>query len=124
MNNSKFDLILNDVKKCNKDYNDFIGKKKFLDYSQTQFESEMEKKYTLLYNSYKTIFKQCITGNMDISVFTYMISKAKDINKNKISEYDASVSVGEKLVDTFVKPILEKEKEKETGKQNQKKNSE
>ena len=45
---------------------------------------------------------------MDPTVFSYMISKAKDIQRNKISNHDASKDVGQKLVDTFIKPNLKK----------------
>ena len=48
---------------------------------------------------------------MDIEVITFMINKANEIKKNKVSNYDASVKVGEKLVDKFIKPHLDKEKE-------------
>ena len=46
-----------------------------------------------------------------IEVITFMINKAKEIKKNKVSNYDASVKVGEKLVDKFIKPHLDKDKE-------------
>ena len=45
---------------------------------------------------------------MDLNVITYMINQAKEIQKNKISNHDASVNVGQKLVDTYIKPNLEK----------------
>ena len=48
---------------------------------------------------------------MDIEVITFMINKAKEVQKNKVSNYDASVKVGEKLVDKFIKPHLDKDKE-------------
>ena len=38
-----------------------------------------------------------------------MINQAKDIKKNKISNHDASVKVGEKLVDKYVKPHMDKD---------------
>ena len=46
---------------------------------------------------------------MDINVLTYMINQAKNIKNNKISQEDASVKIGEKLVDTYVKPLIDKE---------------
>ena len=36
-----------------------------------------------------------------------MIEKAKAVQKKKMSKFEASKKVGEKLVDTFVKPKIE-----------------
>ena len=41
-------------------------------------------------------------------MITVMINYAKRVKKNKISNHDASVKVGEKLVDKFIKPMLKK----------------
>ena len=42
-----------------------------------------------------------------ISEFTCLRCK-----KNKVSNHDASVKVGQKLVDTFIKPNMDKDKKK------------
>ena len=62
------------------------------------------KKYTELSRS---SFVQGGIGELDNTVFTYMIEKAKAVQKNKMSNFEASKQVGEKLVDTFIKPKLE-----------------
>ena len=45
---------------------------------------------------------------MNIEMITVMFNKAKEVKKNKISNYDASVKIGEKLVEKFIKPELKK----------------
>ena len=50
----------------------------------------------------------CIDGSMDIERLTYMINMIKQAKSNSISEHDASVEVGQRLVDDFVKPSLNK----------------
>ena len=47
----------------------------------------------------------CI-GGMDIERLTYMINMVKKVKSNEISDHDASVKVGERLVDEFVNPKL------------------
>ena len=64
----------------------------------------MVKDYSYIKNNFASIFTQCITGHMDLNVIPYMINQAKEIQKNKLSNHDASVNVGQKLVDKFVKP--------------------
>ena len=38
-------------------------------------------------------------------MFEFMIHKAKSVQNNKMSNYEASKQVGEKLVDKFIKKI-------------------
>ena len=106
-----YDLILSISKNILNDYNQFINKKDFKNLKYNEFKKLMEEKYTDFMKENNAIFTQCISGNMDIKILSYMITQAKQIQKNKISNYDASVKVGEKLVDTFIKPKLNDKKE-------------
>ena len=45
-----------------------------------------------------------------MNMFSFMINKAKSVKKNNLSSFDASKQVGEKLVDSFIKPKLDKDK--------------
>ena len=102
--NLDYDRILNEVKKLNKCCNDYKNKKNYKELSDKEFENNMKNEFSYIETNLNSIFKQCISGHMDIAVLTYMINQAKDIKKNKISNHDASVNVGQKLVDKFVKP--------------------
>ena len=101
-----YDLILSQVKELTKKYNQFINKKNYKDLSHDEFKKKMEDEYSYLNTNNKSIFTKTIEGQIDLTIFSYMVNKAKDIQKNKISNHDASVDVGQKLVDTFVKPNL------------------
>jgi hypothetical protein len=103
-----YDLILSQVKELSKKYNQFINKKIYTDLSHEEFTTKMEVDYNYLNTNNKSIFNKTIEGRIDLTIFSYMINKAKDIQKNKISNHDASVDVGQKLVDAFVKPNLPK----------------
>jgi len=106
-----YNLILKQSKELLSDYNDYSSKKKFKEYDYEKFESEMITTYSYLHKNINTIFNLCICGDMNLKILTYMINSAKDIKKNKISNYDASVKVGNVLVDTFVKPKINDNKE-------------
>ena len=103
-----YDKLLVDIKKLHKDCKDYSNKKKYNELSQTEFEEKMVNEYSYIKNNFSSIYTQCISGHMDLNVITYMINQAKQIQKNKLSNHDASVNVGQKLVDTFIKPNLDK----------------
>ena len=103
-----YDKLLVDIKKLHKDCKDYSNKKKYNELSQTEFEEKMVNEYSYIKNNFASIYTQCISGHMDLNVITYMINQAKQIQKNKLSNHDASVNVGQKLVDTFIKPNLDK----------------
>ena len=107
-----YDIVLRQAKELLSDYKDYSNKKKFKNHTAESFEDEMNGKYGYLKNNVGTIFNSCLKGDMNLKVLTYMINQAKQLKKNNISKHDASVNVGQVLVDTFVKPNLDKEKEK------------
>jgi enolase len=63
-------------------------------------------KYPKLSNEYPMIFKKACEPNFDFSKFVWMTNMVHDINKNEITQHDASVKVGERLVDEYVKPLI------------------
>jgi hypothetical protein len=101
-----YDLILSQVKELSKKYNQFINKKNYKELSHGEFKKKMETEYNYLNTNNNAIFNKTIEGHIDLTIFSYMINKAKDIQTNKISNHDASVDIGQKLADTFVKPNL------------------
>ena len=108
--NVNYDKLLVDIKNLHKDCKDYSNKKKYNDLSQKEFEERMIQEYSYIKNNFDSIYTQCLSGHMDLNVITYMINQAKQIQKNKLSNHDASVNVGQKLVDTFIKPKLENNK--------------
>ena len=107
-----YDKLLLEIKALNNECKEFEKNKGiYKDLSKNEFHLKLQQKYTNININYNSIFQQCINNLMDIEVITFMINKAKEVQKNKVSNYDASVKVGEKLVDKFIKPHLDKEKD-------------
>ena len=97
-----YNLILSQSTELNLESKD-ISEDKF-----KQFESEMILKYNYLYENVNTIFLLSIKGTMDINMLKFMIKQASAIKTNSISNHDASVKVGNELVDKYVKPLIKK----------------
>ena len=107
-----YDKLLLEIKSLNNECKEFQKNKGiYKDLSKKEFHLKLQQKYININTKYNSIFQQCINDVMDIEVITFMINKAKEVQKNKVSNYDASVKVGEKLVDKFIKPHLDKDKE-------------
>lgn len=70
------------------------------------FQNKMKTTYKTLYDSHPAIFKIAISPSYDYDRLKYMLEMADKIKKNKITEHDASVKVGEVLVNELVKPQL------------------
>ena len=117
MNSStNYDQILEDVKQINKKFSKYKNKSDYTSMSFEDFKNQMEKEHNDLHSSLNFIFNRAVSGNLDTNVFTYMIKKAKAVQKNKMSNFDASKQVGQKLVDTFVKPSTDKDTSPSTDK--------
>jgi len=107
-----YNLIYQQSKSLIDNYKDYKSNKKFKKYDEDTFKSEMENTYSYLNNNAKSIFNLCLTGKMDLQILYYMINQAKNIKNKTISSYDASVKVGEKLVEKIVKPKIDKNENK------------
>ena len=75
--------------------------------SETYSVSKLEVEFKDLFEIYPSIFKMACEGNMDFVRLKYMLQMIDNVKQNKISEHDASVDVGQKLVDEIVKPDLD-----------------
>ncbi len=102
-----FDKILFEAKSIIEDNKKFKNKKDFKKLNSVEFSDLLDKKYIYLKTNVPSIYKQCIEETMDLEVLSFMINQAKDIKKNKISNHDASVKVGEKLVNKYIKPHID-----------------
>ena len=68
----------------------------------------LTEKYSDFSMNYPVIFLKTLDGGLDMEQFTYMVNMASSVEEDKITQHDASVKVGEKLVDQYVKPSLQK----------------
>lgn len=105
-----YTLIYEQSKDLLNNYKDYKSNKKFKDYDDEKFKSEMTNTYSYLNTNAKSIFNLCLTGKMDLQMLYYMINQAKNIKNETMTSHEASIKVGEKLVEKIIKPKLEKDK--------------
>ena len=99
-----FNLLYDQSKCLLENYKDYKSNKKFKNYDENKFESEMANTYSYLYTNAKSIFKLCLSGKLDLQVLYFMINQAKNLKNNTISPEEASKKVSEKLIEKIVKP--------------------
>jgi len=104
-----YNLIYEQAKDLLDDYKKYKLNKKIKKYDEEAFKSEMENNYIYLYKNARSIFSLCLTGKMDLQILYYMINQAKNIYNETITSEDASIKVGEKLLE-IIKPKIDKNK--------------
>ena len=67
---------------------------------------------------YPIIFKKIIENTLNNEEFVMMMNMMRKIQNEELSEHDASVQVGQHLVDKFVKPMINKDKNNEENNSN------
>lgn len=78
-------------------------------FNKVSFLSETKKSMNLLDNCYDCIWKVIENDSFcdkDMNRLNYMVSMAIQVKNKEIKEHDASVKVGQVLVDDIVKPQL------------------
>jgi hypothetical protein len=78
--------------------------------SNEDFEAAMTSKFPYLAENAKTLFSRCCTGDMDDTKINYMINMMRKVISGKKSEHDASVNIGQRLVDEYVMPLIKDKK--------------
>ena len=73
-----------------------------------KFDELVKLNHTEFIEQYPTIYQKLKDNTLDEEKLQYMLDMITDINSKKTSEFDASVQVGQKLVDHYVKPKLNK----------------
>ena len=74
------------------------------------------KKYKYINTDYAFLYNIMINYDLndntkkEVDILNQMLSKIQDINDKKISKKKGEEQLGQVLVDTYVKPMLEKEK--------------
>ena len=76
-------------------------------YTKEQFKNNMAPKYKFLVDNYDAIFKIACGDNYNHIRLKYMLRIASKVQKGDMEEKDASVAVGQILVDEIVKPQLD-----------------
>jgi hypothetical protein len=83
------------------------SKREFRDMDRTQFVDAMKVKYEFLFTNSATLFERVMQGDLNMQQFDYMLSMLDKVNDGA-DYHETSVEVGQKLVDVYVKPMLDK----------------
>ena len=73
-----------------------------------KFKTQMQTEFNFLYKNYEPIFNISLTNSYDYNRLAKMLNLANKVKNNVLSEHQASVQVGQILVDDIVKPQMDK----------------
>lgn len=65
-------------------------------------------KYPEFFEKYEVLSNSVFENEFDLNTFKYLWRQKEMVDNNKLSQHDASVKVGSKLVDDYVKPLINK----------------
>jgi len=83
-----------------------LKRSEYRDMTIETFTEQMKMKFDYLFTNSSTLFERCIKGDLNMDQFNYMISMIDKVNAGK--DYQSvSQEVGQKLVDIYVKPLIE-----------------
>jgi len=83
------------------------SRRDYVGYSKNEFSDAMSIKYTYLHTNSKTLFERCIQGDLNLGYLDYILGMIQKVNGG--SDYNTvSQEVGQKMVDIYVKPMLDK----------------
>ena len=77
---------------------------------QQEFETAMTAKFSYLAENAKTLFSKCCNGEIDDEKIAYMIAMMRKVISGNKTEHDASVKIGQRLVDEYVMPLIKDKK--------------
>ena len=92
-----------------KDMIDKYNNKEILqELSNSEFKTKLELEFKRLNENFPAIFVKVLKGTLEIERLQFMLKMIGEINTNKVSKHEASVVVGQELVNNIVKPGLKK----------------
>lgn len=102
--------VLDDVKEMSNRIKLYHAKKIDMHLPEDRFIKKMKKDYQKLHENFPTMFDKVMSGTLEIERLAFMLKMIGEIGKKKVTRHEASVVVGQELVDKIVKPNLEKNK--------------
>ena len=67
-----------------------------------------KQKYQAFHKQFPMLLEKACENEFDYERFQWMMQMRTKVDNKEISQYDASTQVGQKLVDTYVEPLLNK----------------
>ena len=74
--------------------------------SLKNFKVKLEGEYPKLFDNFPTIFNKVCAGTLEKTRLAFMLKMIGEVKGSKISKHEASVVVGQELVNNIVKPNL------------------
>ena len=75
-----------------------------------EFDKEIKIVYEDFYLKYPALFSKIIDGTLEKNQFNFMLNMLGKVKNEELSDHDASVQVGQVLVDKYVKPLIDEKK--------------
>ena len=89
--------------------NDLKDSESFINSDKNKYDAILKNDFKDLYDKYTSIFdliRNNTISSIDIERLEFMFSMSQKVKDNKVTEHNASVEVGQRLVDDIVKPQL------------------
>ena len=80
-----------------------------MNHSKTLPKTFFQSKYPDFFRRCPVLSEKLFDPNMDRGMLNYMLKQKAKISQNTMTEHEASVSVGNRLVNQYVKPMLNAE---------------
>lgn len=85
-------------------------KKKKKNMTSEEFDKDIKLKYKEFNLTYPALFSKILDGTLEKKQFNYMLGMMSRVRNEELSDHDASVQVGQVLVDKYVKPLVDNKK--------------
>ena len=76
--------------------------------NERKFQMKLDKDFHKLKEEFPTIYEKTCNNSLETERLRFMLKMQNEIRKKKVTSHEASVTVGQELVDNIVKPNLEK----------------
>jgi len=96
-----------EVENLMEDSKKYMHKCAYNEFSKEGFITEMKAKYDYLSTNSATLFEQAIKCEVNMQQLNYMLNMLDKVNAGA-NYHNTSVEVGQKLVDTYITPVLKK----------------
>jgi hypothetical protein len=99
--------IKSEVTGLAEDTRNWHAKREYKDMDKESFVDAMKVKYDYLFTNSPTLFERVMQGDLNMGQLEYMLTMIDRVNSGA-DYHTASVAVGQKLVDVYVKPLIDK----------------
>lgn len=101
------ETILKQSKEINNQFNSSSASPTF---DLNSFTASMRTSYPILFNDFMPIFNIALTKAYDYSRLKYMLEMSVKVKNNELTQHNADIAVGQRLVDDIVKPQIPSKK--------------